>query len=178
VYGNVPPWTFRTDTSKREYPGRIQRDITRLNTHALLVTDAGREFDVYFYPRNEDWEIEHCEFADGHDGVYLGGFHAKFHHNNVHHTQDDGIYLSPMYPRYAKEKAQVHIYQNYLGACLTALAFGGSEPVNTDEVYIYRNLIEQRTPIATGRPASAADKQPRFSYGRRLATTVRLPGRP
>jgi hypothetical protein len=164
-YGNVPPWTFRTDTSLRSYPERAQRDITRLNTHALLVTDAGREFDVYAFPRNDDWEIAHCEFADGHDGVYLGGLNMRFHHNRVHHTQDDGIYLSPMYRTYAR-KPQVHLYQNYIGNCLTALAFGGPETVNTDEVYIYRNLVELRSQIPTGRPSSQRGGQPGFSYGK------------
>ena len=32
LYGSCPPWLFRTDTSKRAYPGRPNRDITRLNT--------------------------------------------------------------------------------------------------------------------------------------------------
>jgi hypothetical protein len=164
-YGNVPPWTFRSDTSLRTYPDRGQRDITRLNTHALLVADAGREFDIYAFPRNDEWEISHCEFADGHDGVYLGGMNMRFHHNRVHHTQDDGIYLSPMYPRYAKQRAQIHLYQNYVGSCLTALAFGGPETTNTDEVCFFRNLVELRTPIPTGRPREK-DAAPTFSFGK------------
>jgi hypothetical protein len=153
-YGCVPPWTFRTDTSLRSYPERGQRDITRLGTHALLVPDGGREFSVYAFPINDDWDISYCDFTDGHDGIYLGGVNLRFHHNKVYDVQDDGIYLSPMYPRYGKRRAELHLYQNYLGRSLTALAFGGPEKMNDDTVYIYRNIIDLREPLATGRPST------------------------
>lgn len=164
VYGGVPPWTFRADASLRSYPGRPHRDITRLGTHALLVPEAGREFSVYAYPLNDDWEIARCDFGDAHDGVYLGGVNVRFHHNRVHNLQDDGIYLSPMYPRLDRKGADVHLYQNHLSRCLTALAFGGPELVNRDQVWIYRNVIDLREPVATGRPSSANPKGGR-SFG-------------
>jgi hypothetical protein len=151
VFGSVPPWCFRSDTSLRSYPGRPHRDITRFGTHALLVADAGREFSVFFYPFNDDWEIAHCEFAGAHDGVYLGGITLRFHHNRIHSLQDDGIYLSPMYPRHLPEPAVLDVYQNHFTGCLTALAFGGPEQT-TDLVRIYRNIIDLRRPVPTGRP--------------------------
>jgi hypothetical protein len=157
-YGSVPPWAFRTDTSLRTYPERGQRDITRLGTHALLVPEAGREFSVYAFPMNDDWEISHCEFTDAHDGIYLGAVNVHFHHNRLVDLQDDGIYLSPMYPRYGKRTAELKIGHNYIGRCLTALAFGGPEKSTTDTVYIYRNVIDLRTPLRTGRPSTANPK--------------------
>jgi hypothetical protein len=157
-YGSVPPWTFRTDTSLRSYPGRPHRDITRLGTHALLVPEAGREFSVYALPLNDDWEIAHCEFTAAHDGLYLGGVNVRFHHNKVHDLQDDGIYLSPMYTRLAKPGAEIHLYQNHISKCLTALAFGGPELLNRDQVFIYRNVIDLTEPVQTGRPSSANPK--------------------
>jgi len=153
VYGNVPPWTFRTDTSLRARPGVPTRDITRLNTHALLVPSSMRESDVYAMPQNDDWEISYCTFSNGHDGVYLGGLNMRFHHNLVEHTQDDGIYLSPMYPSHKGEPSTLYIYQNVIRDVLTAIAFGGPEPKNTDRAYIYRNLIVLNDLVPTGRPS-------------------------
>lgn len=155
VYGNVPPWTFRSDTSLRARPGSGARDITRLNTHAMLIPSAMRESDVYAYPQNDDWEIEYCTFTDGHDGIYLGGLNAKFHHNLLERVQDDGIYLSPMYPSYSAKPFEIHIYQNVFRDSLTAVAFGGPEPRTTDRIFIYRNLFQLNTRVHTGRPEVA-----------------------
>lgn len=164
VYGNVPPWTFRTDTSLRARPGSGTRDISRLNTHALLVPAAMRENDVYAFPQNDDWEISYCTFADGHDGVYLGGLNCRFHHNLLERTQDDGIYLSPMYASYSSTPFEIHVYQNVLRDCLTAFAFGGPELRNTDRVYLYRNIVDLTTLVPTGRPTEAGGAS-RFTAG-------------
>jgi len=155
LYGNCPPWLFRSDTSKRAYPGRPFRDITRLNTHALLVPDAGREFSVFAHPMNDDWEIAYCDFADAHDGVYLGGVNTSFHHNLLDATQDDGVYLSQMYPRhlYMGNGAEVRLFQNVFRGCLTALAFGGPEDTR-DQLYVYRNVFDLTQPVPTGRPTA------------------------
>ena len=48
------------------------RDITRFNTHALLVSDANREFSVYAYPFSDDWEIAYSDFSDAHDDLHPG----------------------------------------------------------------------------------------------------------
>jgi len=165
-YGNVAPWTFRSDTSKRDYPGRPHRNITRLNTHATLVVDAGREFSVYATPMNDDWEIAYCEFTDSHDGPYLGGVSMRFRHNLIHNTQDDGIYLSPMYYRHRfMGPARLEIYRNYIGKVLTAVAFGGPVTKNSDRVYFYRNVIDLREPIHAGRGAERKP-EPRLSAGK------------
>lgn len=154
-YGSVPPWCFRGDTGLRSYPGRPHRDITRFGTHALLVPEAGREFSVFAFPQNDDWEIAHCAFHDAHDGVYLGGLNVRFHHNLISDLQDDGIYISPMYLRYNfNGDAKVHIHQNLIRGVLTPLAFGGPELVNRDDVHIYRNVVDLRHPVWTGRPST------------------------
>lgn len=159
LYGSIAPWTTRFESGLNTYPGRTQRDITRLNTHALLVTAANPEFSVYHNPFNEDWEISYSEFTDASDGLYLGGVGLRFHHNIVYNMHDDGIYLSPMYQR-AKVfggGATLHLYQNYLGRCLSMPAFGGTEP-NHDTVYFYRNVVDMRAPIWTGRPSNKNPK--------------------
>lgn len=168
LYGSCPPWLFRTDTSKRAYPGRPNRDITRLNTHATLVVDNGREFEVFAHPCNDNWEISYCDFTDSHDGPYLGGVSMKFHHNLIDGTQDDGVYLSPMYPRhqFMRDGAEIHIFQNVFRGCLTALAFGGSEDTR-DHVLIYRNIFDLRPAVLTGRP-SVRDRELRSSHGKLL----------
>lgn len=155
LHGNLAPWTFRADASKRDYPGRPHRNISRLNTHALLEIATGAESSVYATPQNDHWEFAYSEFTDSHDGLYLGGIKSRFHHNLVENFQDDGIYLSPMYPRYRLDKSvdEVHIYDNLFRSVLTALAFGGPEPTTTDVVYVYRNVFDFRQAALTGRPS-------------------------
>lgn len=167
VYGSLAPWTFRADASKRDYPGRPHRNISRLNTHALVEIEAGRESSVYAWPQNDQWEIAHCHFADAHDGLYLGGINCRFHHNLIEGLQDDGLYLSPMYLRHRLEKTdpQIHVYQNEFRGALTALAFGGSEANTHDRVLVYRNLFDLRGRIDTGRP-STKDPKPNHSFGK------------
>lgn len=151
LYGCVPPWGFRTETSLMTYPGRPnRRDIARLGTHALLTAEGGMECSVYCLPFNRDWELSYSEFTDGHDGLYLAAVDGlKFHHNVVDKMQDDGLYLSPMYI-YASGKMQ--IYQNYFSRCLTAIGFGG--PLNTrDDIYIFRNVFDLRAGTNSGRPS-------------------------
>ncbi|MBM3981866.1 MAG: DUF1565 domain-containing protein [Planctomycetes bacterium] len=166
-YGNVAPWTFRTDGSKRDYPGRPHRNLSRMNTHALIEIDSGRESGVYATPQNDNWEIEYCEFTDAHDGVYLGGINVKFHHNLLDGLQDDGIYLSPMYARHRLDKkdAEIHLYQNRFGTMLTALAFGGTEPLAPDKVFVYRNVFDLRGALQIGRP-TARRAEPGLATGK------------
>ena len=158
-YGSCPPWLFRSDTSKRAYPRRPFRDITRLNTHASWVIESGREFEVFATPVNDNWEISYCDFVDSHDGPYFGGVSLRFHHNRVMNTEDDGIYLSQMYPRhrYMGNGAEIHIYQNYFSGVLTALAFGGTEDTK-DKIFIYRNIFDLRAPVLTARPSTKTPK--------------------
>ncbi len=166
VYGSGPPWATRYEAGFNTYPGATQRDITRLNTHALLVADSNQEFEVYAFPFNDDWEISHCEFCDaGADGLYLGGVNLRFHHNLVENTRDDGLYLSPMYARhhYLRGGAKLEIFQNYFARCLTMLAFGGSEDTR-DTIYFYRNIVDMRAPVQTGRP-SAKNPKPVVNAG-------------
>ena len=115
LYGSIAPWTTRRDSSLNAYPGRSTRDIMRLNTHALLVTDANGEFSVYHYPFNDDWEIAYSEFTEASDGLYLGGIGLRFHHNLIENMQDDGIYLSPMFetpPRLRRRGDTSHVSES------------------------------------------------------------------
>lgn len=159
LYGNVAPWTFRSDGSKRDYPGRPYRNISRLNTHALIEIEAGQESSVYATPQNDDWEFAYCDFTDAHDGLYLGCINARVHHCLIDGLQDDGIYLSPMYHRYRllPNDPEIHIDQNYFGACLTAIAFGGPHEKTSDTVFIYRNVFDLRGIVQTGRPRAAGE---------------------
>jgi hypothetical protein len=167
LHGNVAPWTFRGDGSKRDYPGRPHRNISRLNTHALLDIESGLESSVYATPQNDRWELAYSEFTDAHDGVYLGAINCRFHHNLIEGLQDDGIYLSPMYHRHRLDKIdpEIHVYQNVFRGLLTALAFGGTETVTRDKVYVYRNVFDLRLPVQTGRP-STQSPQAGFDRGK------------
>jgi len=166
MIGNAAPWTFRSDASKRAYPHRPWRDISRMNTHALIVTNNGREFSIFATPVNDHWEIANCKFIDAHDGVYLGGISVKFHHNFIDNMQDDGIYLSQMYPRhlYGRSGAILHVNNNVFTRTLTPLAFGGLLKDTKDVIYIYRNLIDQRWETPRGRH-SVRKPEPNYATG-------------
>src|SRR5207302_1133987 len=102
IYGRVPPWMWRIDSSKGCASGAT-RDIVRLVTPVLmelsheteepyalpravyheiaagkpagtlampLSGDDARSPQMIHYPGNHDWEIAHCEFTEGHDGVF------------------------------------------------------------------------------------------------------------
>jgi hypothetical protein len=156
VYGNVAPWTYRSDSSKRDYPGRPHRNLSRLNTHASIEIDSGRESSVHAFPQNDHWEIGYCEFTDAHDGPYLGAIHVHFHNNLVENMQDDGIYLSPMYKRHRLEDKDpvIRIEQNQFRQVLTSIAFGGPWQETRDQIYIYRNVFDLRLPVYTGRSST------------------------
>lgn len=170
MYGNAPPWSFRGDGSLRARPGRNTRDIARLTCHALWVTDTGREHSVYAFPMNDNWEISYSEFTDSHDGLYLGGISVRFHHNVVENFQDDGIYLSQMYPRhlFMGNGARIEIYQNYFGGALTPLAFGGMEDTR-DDIYVFRNVFDLRAGVNYGRPSTKNPDVTPYSTGRVMA---------
>lgn len=155
LYGSIPPWLGRRESSLKSRPGSPVRDIARYNTHALLVPEAGREFSVYAFPFNDDWDLSYCDFTDSSDALYFGGVNTRFHHNVVDRMQDDGLYLSPMYMRHDKlmGKAALHIYQNQFSRALTMIAFGGDELRNTDTIHFYRNIVDLRGDVNVGRPS-------------------------
>lgn len=105
-------------------------------------------------PPNHDIEIAYCELTDSHDGPFIGPAKGlKFHHNLVDNHNDDGIYLTAM-----GVGGDIHIYQNRLSRCLAVFSFFGDYPVGSG-VWIYRNLIDLRPPVAYGWPKSPDDDE-------------------
>ncbi len=93
-------------------------------------------------PPSRDFEIAHSELTDSHDGPYLGTIKGlKFHHNLVDNFNDDGIYLTS-----TGKGGDLHIYQNRISRCLHAFSFAGEHPTGSG-VYIFRNLIDLRSPV-------------------------------
>lgn len=158
IHGGIPPWGSRNENSLHTYtprfydpffkePGTHGRNVARLPTHALLVTEGTYEFEVFAYPRNHDWEISHSDFTDAHDGVYLSGHTIRFHHNRVDNIQDDGIYLSSPVPYFTDD---IFIYQNLITRSL--MAFGcHSRGGPRGNIYIYRNVADLRKGVFAGR---------------------------
>lgn len=149
VYGSVPPWSTRAETSLKERPwGSRGKNLTRLNTHALLIPASGDEYSVYYFPCNHRWEISNCEFADAHDGVYMGDIDGlKFHHNYVHNFQDDGVYLSSFRKLYYPQHGPRQFYQNVISGCIMAFAFGGDARLSSD-VHVFRNILDASAAVA------------------------------
>jgi hypothetical protein len=183
VFGMMAPWFWRSENALYSYSGstyppfvgetaaperagvtlkapeQVIRNLCRLPTHALVVTDGGYEFETFYHPHNHDWEISRCEFTDGHDGVYLSGRDIHFHHNLVDNMQDDGIYVSSPTP-YISDNIFAH--QNLIRQAVDgfgAHARGGPG----GKIYLYRNVIDLRAPLHFGRPTKANPKGDVFS---------------
>lgn len=161
VHGIIPPWGWRSENGLYTYtpqyydpfiplpPKSNARNIARLPTHAVVVTEGSYEFEVFYYPYNHDWDISHCEFTDGHDGVYLSGRNIRFHHNWVDSIQDDAIYLSSPAPYF---NDQIHIHQNLISNSL--MAFGcNSAGGSLGTIAIYRNVADLRGGVHVNRPS-------------------------
>jgi hypothetical protein len=166
IYGMIPPWAFRDENGLYTYSPRYsdpfvpppaptnERNIARLPTHAVVVTEGSYEFEVFHYPYNHDWDVSHSEFADGHDGVYLSGHHVRFHHNWVDHFQDDAIYLSSPSPNFNND---IHVSENLITRCFTAFAcntLGGPR----GNIYICRNVVDMRGGVHFNRPSLKSPK--------------------
>jgi hypothetical protein len=161
IHGMIPPWAWRDENGLYTYTPRSydpfvpppkpanERNIARMNTHALLVTEGSYEFEVFHYPYNHDWEIAHCEFTDGHDGVYLSGRAIRFHHNLVERMQDDGIYLSSPTHYFNDD---IHIYHNLIRNIFSTFACNNTGGPRGD-IFIYRNLVDQRQGVPFHRPS-------------------------
>ena len=156
IRGTMPPWGSRTAS---KYAAVDSHLFVPVGTHKIE-----RDQRKYLSPQCHDFEIAHCEFTDGHDGVYVGGVQRlKFRHNLLDNMNDDGVYLSAWGP----PGSDVQIYQNYLSRCLTVFAFGlgrGSESDPGKGTYICRNIIDLRAPVPYGHPLP--DTPELTSYGR------------
>jgi hypothetical protein len=161
VRGMIPPWGFRDENSLHTYSPKEydpflppekpsnRRNVARLPTHAVLVTEGSYEFEVFYYPHNHTWDVGHCEFTDGHDGVYLSGHDVRFHHNWVDGFQDDAVYLSSPAAGFTDN---LHVYQNLITRAL--MAFGCHSRGGPDgNIYVYRNVVDLRQGVNVGRPS-------------------------
>lgn len=161
IHGSIQPWAWRDENGLYTYTPKSydpflppptpanERNIARLNTHALLVTEGWYEFEVFAYPFNHDWEIANCEFTDGHDGVYLSGKTIRFHHNVVERIQDDGLYLSS--PQVGTTD-DIHVHHNLVRdtfSCFACNSTGGP----SGNIYLYRNVLDQRQGTPFTRPS-------------------------
>jgi hypothetical protein len=157
----MAPWMWRDENSLHTYtptsydpfvpppaPANA-RNIARLPTHAVLVTEGSYEFEVFHYPYNHDWEISQSEFSDGHDGVYLSGRNIRFHHNWVDNFQDDAMYLSAPSPYF---NDGIFIQQNVISHAL--MAFGANSRGGPDgSIFIARNIADLRHGANVSRPS-------------------------
>jgi hypothetical protein len=172
VHGMIPPWGWRSENGLYTYTPEgydpflrtrgteNARNIARMPTHAVVVTEGSYEFEIFHYPYNHDWDISFCDFSDGHDGVYLSGRNIRFHHNRVDSMQDDGIYLSAPSPFF---NDNIRIYQNVITRCLMAFScnsIGGP----TGNIYLYRNVVDLRAGVNVDRPSPKDRKGKVASY--------------
>jgi hypothetical protein len=145
--GGLPSWYFRTDRKVRYFfveNGQVIENRLGGGTMDLLLfgnlTNAGTE-------------IHHCEFHDAHD-VYLHGTCIRFHHNWIYNLNDEALFLDDGTPQQTQSYV-MEIYQNVITKTQSALSFAGNN--SKGHWYIYRNLIDLRTPTGGFRPRRPGD---------------------
>jgi parallel beta helix pectate lyase-like protein/uncharacterized protein DUF1565 len=149
INGGLPSWYFRSDR-KGGYNFK-ENDIVVFNSlgekTSIALIDGGLN--------NTGIEMHNCEFLNGHD-LYLFGRDVRFHHNWINNLNDEGLFLDKV------ETRNLHIFQNAITQCLSAISFGGIKL--SDKTHIYRNLIDLRRPTAGNRPRFQGD-QDVFRFG-------------
>jgi hypothetical protein len=143
--GGLPDWLFRGD-QKSEYK-YLEGGIEKKNNLAHKTTLT------LLNPSHADrgTEIHHCEFINSHD-MYLRG-DVKFHHNYVHNLNDDGLFVS-------NNGTAALISENVISKCLYSITRPDPRDEPSGPVYIFRNLIDQRTPTAGYRPGITLKRSP------------------
>jgi hypothetical protein len=157
--GGLPTWYFRTDRKARYFfveKGKVFENRLGGGTLDLLL---------FGNPTNTGTEIHHCEFHDAHD-VYLFGTGVEFHHNWIHNLNDEGLFLDAG-TLVETQHFEMKIYQNVITKTLSAISFAGNDPKGN--WYIYRNLIDLRSPTAGHRPRHKNDSDV-WRYGHLIKT--------
>ncbi|MCA9210005.1 MAG: right-handed parallel beta-helix repeat-containing protein, partial [Planctomycetales bacterium] len=159
--GLAAPWTFRGSLKYRAIESRL------FSASGWEPTGADAS----------DFEIQHCEFTDSVDGVFIGNVaRVRFHHNLLDNVSDDGIFLTAATSHDGQTVGgDVRIYQNRLARCLTTFAFGvGHGRQRTTPagkqlgagVWIYRNVFDFRQPVMYYWPTGPDAPQEIRSFGR------------
>jgi hypothetical protein len=158
VNGGVPSWYFRSDR-KDAYkfddgtvapnplkpPKLASNNLGESTSHSLLFgTQEHSKLAVY-----------NCEFLNGHDLSFFGRG-TQFHHNWVHNLNDEALILD------ADVTVDLHIFQNVITQCLSAISFAGDK--TGGQIYVYRNLFDLRRPTAGHRPSLLRDQEV-FRFG-------------
>ncbi len=173
VYGSIAPWMFYDENALQaggpehhdpfnpEGPTQVARNISRLPTHALVVTEGFEESQIFAHPFNNNWDVSYCNFADSHDGVYINGWNMRFHHNWLGNIQDDATYLSSPTPFVCDN---VYVYNNLFTACTTAMGFHtrGWAP---GKVFIYGNVVDLRAGSNYQRATNGDPEKPNVISG-------------
>lgn len=141
--GGMPSWYFRTDRKNEYYfndgSGVVVNNLGKQTLRALLL---GGNSDI-------GTEIAHCEFLNAHD-LYLVGTNLNFHHNWIYNLNDEGIVID------GGLTDNVKIYRNVINKTLSPISFAGTQVGGPR--YIYRNLVDVRSPTAGFRPRFTGDK--------------------
>lgn len=141
--GGMPSWYFRTDRKNEYYlndgSGVVMNNLGKQTLRALLL---GGNSDI-------GTEIANCEFLNAHD-LYLVGTNLNFHHNWIYNLNDEGIVID------GGLTDNVKIYRNVINKTLSPISFAGTQVGGPR--YIYRNLVDVRSPTAGFRPRFTGDK--------------------
>jgi hypothetical protein len=152
--GGLPTWLFRNDL-KDEYDYNDDGAIVHNNLGKPTVDTL-----LLGNPNDTGTQIHNCEFRNAHD-IYLRGDNLSFHHNWINNLNDEGLLVDSYEPE-SRHPANMKIYQNVILKTLSAISFAGAH--EEGQWYIYRNLIDLRSPTAGYRPRHPDDGDDRQKY--------------
>ncbi len=184
LVGQIPPWGYWSDNALQTYDGtyydpwtqpeepRAARNVARLPTHALLVTEGAEESDIFALPFNNRWTVTQCEFMDSHDGVYFNGRKMELNHCLMQRVQDDGFYLSSPTPQNIID--ETHIYSNCIIGSIAP--FGAHlRGATSGQIFVYGNIVDMRPLTQMYRPS---EKWPEGRFITHALFTVHGRGKP
>lgn len=150
IDGGMPPWYFRSDR-KEEYLYRAVKDdgTTELRTNFLGASTV--RASLFGRPDCTDTTITHCEFVNGHD-LALFGSDLEFSRNWVFNLNDDALFAEPEGAR------NLRIFENVFQQCLIVVSM--AREVAGNGIFVYRNLIDLRSPTAKNRPRPVGETTP------------------
>ncbi|MCW2762989.1 MAG: hypothetical protein JWR85_3190 [Marmoricola sp.] len=153
--GGMPPWYFRSDR-KDGYTiaaTGVENGLGELTIKTL----------AYCHRTSGQTTFDSCEFTNAHD-LLLNGSDVVFSNNWLRNINDDAIFVGDL-------ATNLRISRNVFQKCLMAISVAGGSAIGS--VFVYRNLIDLRSPTVGRRPVPnpglvEAEELPVMRYGNML----------
>jgi hypothetical protein len=142
VDGGMPSWYFRSDRKDSYFYRAKGSDGSESVVENSLGASTVRSL-MFGADSCTNTTVTHCEFVNGHD-VALFGTGFEFSRNWINNINDDALFAE------TEDASSFQIFENVFTQCLVAISLAKEKAGNG--VFVYRNLIDLRSPTAKVRP--------------------------